>query len=112
MADFRSSGGKEYILRADLNSLGRLQARYGTLGEAVGRLSSVEEMLRIAAELINEHYYSVGSAERITPAALGAALTGPDLEPLTLAVLEAIGECVGNGTQKKTKARRERKRSR
>ena len=112
MADFRSSGGKEYILRADLNSLGRLQARYGTLGEAVGRLSSVEEMLRIATELINEHFYSVGSAERVTPAALGAALTGHDLEPLTLAVLEAIGECVGNGTQKKTKARRERKRSR
>lgn len=101
MADIKTSGGGEYILRADLNSLGRLQARYGTLGDAVGRLETVEELLRIAAELINEHYYAVGLPDRITPAALGAQMSGRDIMPLTLAVLEALNESVG-GLKKKT----------
>ena len=104
MADFVSAAGKSYILRADLNVLGSLQARYGSVSAAVSQADGLAELLKIAAEMINEHFYAAGSPERLTPAALGAELSGKDIAPLTAAVAEAVSESLGIGNLKKKEA--------
>lgn len=110
MAAIKTKDGAEFILRADLNSLGEIQRIYGTVSAASVKLSAVAELLRIAAVLINEHYYYINSPERITPASLGARLDGSDIEQLTTAVLDAITEGVGEVKKKTGTAKQPKKR--
>ena len=111
MAEYTSRGGTTYFLRADLNVLGSLQARYGSMDAAVRQTDSVAELLRIAAEMINEEHMYAGRPDRITAAELGASLTGADLAGLTQAVSDAVAESMGfDGVKKKKPPKRKTRR--
>lgn len=111
MAEYTSRGGTTYVLRADLNVFGSLQARYGSMDAAVRQTDSVAELLRIAAEMINEDRLFSGQPDRITAAQLGAELTGADLAGLTQAVSDAVAESMGfDGVKKKKPPKRKTRR--
>lgn len=103
MAEYTSRAGTTYVLRADLNVLGSLQARYGSMTDAVRQTDSVAELLKIAAEMINEDRLYAGRPDRISAAQLGAELTGADLAGLTEAVSDAVAESMGVDNVKKKK---------
>lgn len=110
MAEYTSRAGTTYVLRADLNVLGSLQARYGSMDAAVRQTDSVAELLKIAAEMINEDRLFCGRPDRITAAQLGAELTGADLAGLTEAVSDAVAESMGVDMVKKKRPPRAGKR--
>lgn len=85
--------GKEYILRCDLNAYEEIAAKYGDIDTAANlKDDTTGKMKALLTILINEHYYYVGAAERITEKQIGAMLTPGDTARVYKALMETINE--------------------
>lgn len=109
MASIMTKDGEEYIFSANLNVLAAIQSHYGSMTTALAKTAVVEELLWIAAAMINEDLACRGSRERLTPLSLGRKLDGRDIEPLTEAVIEALNESLGAGNIKKKRPKTEKR---
>lgn len=86
--------GREYILRCDLNVVELIEARYGSVGVVYEKSGEIACIKFLAATMINEHFYAIGSPERITEGMVGAKMTAADIVPVMREMLAALTECV------------------
>lgn len=86
--------GREYILRCDLNVIEEIEKKYGSIGVVYEKSGEISCVKFLVAVMINEHFYAIGSAERVTEGRVGVFMTAADMIPVMRVVLNALGECV------------------
>lgn len=86
--------GHEYILRCDLNAVEEIEHKYGSIGVVYEKNNEISCVKFLTALMINEHFYAIGSAERITEGKVGTLMTAADIIPVMREVLGALTECV------------------
>ncbi len=86
-------GGRDYILRPDLNALGEI---WETVGDLSREAPGIKGTLVVTAILINEHFAVTGENERVTPEQLGRQTDVNDLRRIRDAVAAAIRQGLGD----------------
>ena len=86
--------GREYILRCELNVIELIEARYGSIGAVYEKSGEISCIKFLAAAMINENFYAIGSPERITEGMIGAKMTAADIVPVMREMIAALTECV------------------
>ena len=87
-------GGKEYGARCDLNVLGQIAERYGSMTELQKEIGSIKAIKFLACEMINEENYARGEKERVTENFVGATLTMAEFAGAAEAVMACLQDCL------------------
>lgn len=85
-------GGKEYILRCDMNVVEQVEEKLGSIEEAKRKSGSANVLKFLVTAMINEHFNFVGSPERITENFVGAHMMVSDRIPAMSAVVACFAE--------------------
>lgn len=85
-------GGKEYILRCDLNVVEQIEEKLGSIEEARRNSGSASVLKFLVTAMINEHFNFVGSPERVTENFVGTHMTVSDRVPAMSAVIACFAE--------------------
>lgn len=83
---------REYILRCDLNVIEKMNDKYGTISDFVA--DDIAGVKEVAALMINEHFYYIGSEETVTPNYVGSRVRGSGYKELCEAVFGELNDSI------------------
>jgi hypothetical protein len=72
MTGYVPYNGGELAVRVDVNVIGAVEEKYGSLKDFGARFDKAADILWLAAEMANEAAYAAGSPVRLTPKEIGA----------------------------------------
>lgn len=91
-------GGKEYILRCDLNVIDQIERRFASVDACrkiamAGALGSAAAVKFLTAEMINEAFAAAGDSSRVTEEQVGRELGG-NLAPILTVLFRELADCM------------------